>query len=157
MDRKPWRSKLILPALLALATTPAPGNPLETVDVLCGGEAVDERARLSGEVLGATLSLEFGVAARALPLGEVDVLFTPVAAPIAAFGIVADGPVCLLQLPPGQYRIDTWFNGHARSTRATIAANGVAPLRVAVEFPEDPGKDAFLVPAHAQAKEAQQP
>jgi hypothetical protein len=138
--------------LLPLGAAPALANPLEIVDVLCGGEAVEERARLAGEVLGATLSLEFTVSGPGRAVADVDVLFTPVAAPIDSFGIVANGPVCLLQLPPGQYRIDTWFNGHARSTRASIPAGGVAPMRVAVDFPEDPGKDAFLVPTNAQAR-----
>ena len=138
--------------LLPLAGLPALANPLETVDVLCGGVAAEERARLAGEVLGATLSLEFSVSGPGVSVAEVDVLFTPVAAPIESFGIIANGPVCLLQLPPGQYRIDTWFNGHARSARASIAAGGAAPMRVAVEFPEDPGKDAFLVPANAQVR-----
>ena len=157
MDRNPWRSSILAAALLPMAAGPAFGNPLETVDVLCGGEAVEERARLAREVVGATLSLEFAVTAAGIPLADVDVLFTPVSAPIEAFGIVANGAVCLLQLPPGQYRIDTWFNGHARSTRTTISANGIAPVRVAVEFPEDFGKDAFLVPTNATAKEANKP
>jgi hypothetical protein len=151
VDRNPRLSRLAA-LLLPLAASPALANPLETVDVLCGGEAAEERARLAGEVLGATLSLEFSVSGPGRVVADVDVLFTPVAAPIESFGIVANGPVCLLQMPPGQYRIDTWFNGHARSARASIPAGGVAPLRVAVEFPEDPGKDAFLVPTHAQVR-----
>ena len=156
MDRNPWPSRITV-ALLPLAAAPALANPLETVDVLCGGEAIEERVRLANEVVGATISLEFAVVARSMPVTDVDILFTPVSAPIEAFGIIANGPVCLLQLPPGQYRIDAWFNGHSRSTRTTIAPNGVAPVRVAVEFPEDPGKDAFLVPANAIAKEPDKP
>jgi hypothetical protein len=150
VNRKPRRG-LLLAALLLAPAGAALANPLETVDVLCAADVIEERARLASEVLGASISLEFTVAGRGPYLADVDVLFTPIAAPIGAFGIVANGPVCLLQLPPGQYRIDTWFNGHARSTRATIVAGAVAPLRVAVEFPEDPGKDAFLVPANASA------
>jgi hypothetical protein len=144
----PWGIRSIA-AALALAAAPALANPLETVDVLCGGTAADERLRLGSEVLGATLSLEFAAPGLGRDVAEVDILFTPISAPVEAFGIVANGPVCLLQLPPGQYRIDTWFNGHARSTRALIAPGGTSPLRVAVEFPEHFGKDAFLVPANA--------
>ena len=157
MDANPRLSRLAAAALLALAGAPAGANPLETIDVLCAGESAEERARLGREVLDATVSLEFALAERSRAVADVDVLFTPIAAPVQAFGLVANGPVCLLQLPPGQYRIDTWFNGHARSTRATVAAGGAAPLRVAVEFPDDPGKDAFLVPANATAKEASRP
>ena len=140
----------ILAALLPLAAGPAFGNALETVDVLCGGDAAEERASLRAEVVGATLSLEFALAAPGGQVAEVDVLFTPVAAPIEPFGIVAGGPVCLLQLPAGEYRIDSWFNGHARNTKALIVAGAAAPLRVAVEFPEHPGKDDFLVPIQAR-------
>lgn len=147
----------LLAALLPLAAGPSLGNPLETIDVLCGGTAAEERSRLTAEVIGATIVLEFAITELGRDVGDVDVLFTPISAPVKAFGIVADGPVCLLQLPPGQYRIDTWFNGHARSTRATIAPDGIRPMRVAVEFPEEPGKDAFLVPANAQANEKSTP
>ena len=154
MDRNRWRLKCIA-SLLPLAAAPALANPLETIDVLCGGTAAEERSRLAGEVLGATISLEFAVGGSGVR--DVDVLFTPVTAAVEAFGIVANGPVCLLQLPPGQYRIDTWFNGHARSARANIAVGGGKPLTVAIEFPEDPGKDAFLVPANATAKETSRP
>lgn len=156
MDRNSWRTWLVA-ALLPLAAGPALGNPLETVDVLCGGTAAEERAHLLHEVVGATLSLEFAVAEPGAYVADVDVLFTPVNAPIGAFGIVAGGPVCLLELPHGEYRIDAWFNGHSRSARALIAPGTGAPIRVAVDFPEHRGSDALLVPANAQAKVASKP
>jgi hypothetical protein len=156
VDRNPWRTWLVA-ALLPLAAAPALGNPLETVDVLCGGTAVEERARLAHEVIAATLSLEFAIAELGADVADVDVLFTPVNAPIEAFGIVAGGPVCLLELPHGEYRIDAWFNGHSRSARAFIAPGSTVPIRVAVEFPEHQGTDALLVPANAQAKVASKP
>jgi hypothetical protein len=156
VDRNPWRTWLFA-ALLPLAAAPALGNPLETVDVLCGGSAAEERAQLLHEVVGATLSLEFAIAELGGYVADVDELFTPVNAPIEAFGIVASGPVCLLGLPHGEYRIDAWFNGHSRSARAFIAPGTSVPIRVAVDFPEHQGTDALLVPAHAQAKVASKP
>lgn len=140
-------------ALLAAGAPALAANPLETVDVLCGGTAAEESERLAGEVRGATISLEFFSGTRGNYVNDVDVLFTPVNAPIAAFGIVTDGPRCLLELPPGEYRVDTWFNGHSRRTRAVIPSSRGAPIRVSLGFPEDTGTDALLVPisAHKEA------
>ena len=145
-------------ALLAAAPRPALAHPLETIDVLCGGRSAEERAHLGTEVVGATLSLEFAVAELGAYVADVDVLFTPIAAPVdRPFGIVASGPVCYLQLPPGEYRIDAWFNGHSRSTRAKIPSPPLEPVRVAVEFPEEPGKDALLVSTTVPVSPAKTP
>ena len=134
-------------AALALAALPAlAANPLETVDVLCGGMSADEGTRLGKEVRAASVALEFYSGTRGNYVADVDVLFTPVSAPISAFGIVTSGPRCLLELPPGEYLVNTWFNGHARSTRATIPPNRSGLVRVTLGFPEEPGKDALLVP-----------
>jgi hypothetical protein len=142
-------------AAVLLAGAPAfAANPLETVDVLCGGTAPEESERLASEVRGATISLEFFSGTRGNYVKDVDVLFTPVAAPIEAFGIVTDGPRCLLELPPGEYRVDTWFNGHSRRTSAVIPASRSGPVRVSLGFPEESGTDALLVPIsiHKEAK-----
>lgn len=98
------RSIALAAALLACGVPALAANPLETVDVLCGG-------------------------------------------------IVTDGPRCLLELPPGEYRLDTWFNGHSRKTSAVIPSARNAPIRVSLGFPEDSGNDALLVPTSAH-KEA---
>jgi hypothetical protein len=140
-------------AALALAAAPAfAANPLETVDVLCGGMAAEEGERLAGEVRAATIALEFFSGTAGEYVSDVDVLFTPVSAPIGAFGIVTDGPRCLLELPPGEYRLDTWFNGHSRSTSAVIPPSRGALVRVSLGFPEERGTDALLVPTSAHKK-----
>ena len=133
-------------AVAAMTALPAFANPLETVDVLCGGMSADEADRLGKEVRAATVSLEFYSGTRGNYVSDVDVLFTPVKAPLEAFGIVTSGPRCLVELPPGEYVVNTWFNGNARETRATIPANRNGLVRVTLGFPEEAGKDAFLVP-----------
>lgn len=133
-------------ALLCAACAPAlAAHPLQTIDVLCGGVASEERQRLAGEVRGATIELEFFSGTKGNYVAEVDVLFSPIEAQTAAFGIVTDGPVCLVELPPGKYRVYTWFNGNARSTTATIE-RGQQLVRVSLGFPEERGADPFLVP-----------
>ena len=140
-------TRLIAAGALAWATSAAAfANPLETIDVLCGGTAAEEREGLQREVRAASVSLEFFSGTRGNYVADVDVLFTPIKAPVAAFGIVTNGPVCLLELPPGEYRVDTWFNGHSRRTTATIPAKSDRLVRVSLGFPEDRGNDAFLVP-----------
>lgn len=148
------KGSIALAAALLAAGAPAfAANPLETVDVLCGGLAAEDSERLVSEVRGATIFLEFYSGTRGNYAKDVDVLFTPVEAPIEAFGIVTDGPRCLLELPPGEYRVNTWFNGHSRTTSAVIPASRGAPVRVSLGFPEASGNDALLVPisAHKEA------
>ena len=142
----PLRSILAAAVLALAAPSVLAANPLDTIDVLCGGMSADEADRLGKEVRAASVALEFYSGTRGNYVADVDVLFTPVAAPAGAFGIVTSGPRCLMELPPGEYRVDTWFNGHARSTRATIPTTRSGLVRVTLGFPEEPGKDALLVP-----------
>jgi hypothetical protein len=133
-------------AVLALAAAPAFAGPLQTIDVLCGGMSSEEGERVAGEVRAASVALEFYSGTRGQYVADVDVLFTPIDAPVEAFGIVTSGPRCLLELPPGEYRVDTWFNGHSRRTTARVPASRGPLVRVTLGFPEGQGKDAMLVP-----------
>jgi hypothetical protein len=151
------RKRTVAAAALALACVPALANPLDTIDVLCGGTGAEERAGLEKEVRAASVALEFFSGTRGHYVADVDVLFTPLKAPAEAFGIVTSGAVCLLELPPGEYRIDTWFNGHSRRTTATIPAQRGRLVRVSLGFPEDRGNDALLVPISHETQQAQRP
>ena len=143
--------RAIATTLALLAGLPAwAAKPLDTIDVLCGGTSTEEVERVTREVRGATVALEFYSGTKGNFVADVDVLFTPVRAPIEAFGIVTSGARCLVELPPGEYRVDTWFNGHARRTTATIPETRGAPVRVTLGFPEEQGRDALLVPISDQ-------
>jgi hypothetical protein len=150
--------RILAMAALAWASMPAfAAKPLETIDVLCGGADAEERAGLEREVRAASVALEFFSGTKGNYVADVDVLFTPLSAPVEAFGIVTNGPVCLLELPPGEYRVNTWFNGHSRTTTATIPAKRDRLVRVSLGFPEDRGSDALLVPTSHSMQQAQRP
>jgi hypothetical protein len=144
------RSRAALAAIWLAALPAVAANPLETIDVLCGGTSAEEVERVGREVRAASIALEFYSGTKGNYVADVDVLFTPLKAPIAAFGIVTSGPRCLVELPPGEYRVDTWFNGHARRTTAVIPARREAPVRVTLGFPDEQGHDALLVPISDQ-------
>lgn len=144
------RSQAALAALFLFASPAFAANPLETVDVLCGGVSAEEVERVAREVRGASVALEFYSGTNGNYVADVDVLFTPIKAPITAFGIVTSGARCLVELPPGEYRVDTWFNGHSRRTTATVLPSRDALVRVTLGFPEEQGHDALLVPISDQ-------
>ena len=146
MDIEPGSSLLsrfVAPALLALGSAHAAASPLHTIDVLCAGTAPEDRAYLAAEVHGATMALEFYVdgqrerIGQRLPVDDVDVLFVPAQPALEAFGITTDGPVCLLALPPGTYRLEAWYRGQTRTLTTTIPPARGAVLGVAVGFDED--------------------
>lgn len=59
----------------------------------------------------------------------------------------AEGPICLLQLPPGRYRVNAEFNGAARHASFSVGKSGIA--EAALRFPGDGGED---IPASAEEK-----
>jgi len=101
----------------------------------CGGAGVEERAALARLRPQANLELLFVTAKRGGYLADVEVAvyaadkFSPV------LQVTAEGPMCLISAPKGDYRIEATYGGAKRSLRA--AAN-TRPARVVFAFPEEP-------------------
>jgi hypothetical protein len=104
--------------------------------VVCGGVGEDERESLMARSEGANLALEFFVAGRGNYVADVDVTVIPEADPPSALAIDADGPICLLTVAPGRYRVEARYEGSIQRATARVPASSSAPTRVAIAFPE---------------------
>lgn len=107
-----------------------PGVPV------CGGVGSDERETLARHAKGANVALEFFIAGRGNYVADVDVRLTPEAHPERSLAMTTDGPICFLHVPPGRYRVEAAYNGHARKVVATIPEAAAQPVKVAIGFPE---------------------
>ncbi|WP_300156703.1 hypothetical protein [Solidesulfovibrio sp.] len=93
------------------------------VAYVTGGVGTDERAAMEAMAGAYTLKMEFARSDRAY-LGDVAVsLRGPVATQLTA-----EGPVLLLQLPPGRYAVTATALGTARTQTVTVGKTGLARL-----------------------------
>jgi hypothetical protein len=125
-------SVLFLPAAAAvpLAMQRGPG-----VAWVCAGVGADERREL--EALRGESNLEVVVVTAKrggyLAGAKVALYREKSAAPLLE--TVADGPVCLARLAPGDYRVEAALEGVRRVLRASVPQKGRA--RVVVPFPDE--------------------
>jgi len=103
----------------------------------CGGVGSDERRALEAMRSEASLELLLVTAPRGAYLAGVQVAIAPASGRVPETTLVAEGPTCLLQAPPGRYRIDATYHGLARSITASIPAKAGKPARVVLSFPDD--------------------
>jgi hypothetical protein len=54
------------------------------------------------------------------------------------YSALAGGPICLLRLPPGNYRITAEFGGATRSAQRAVGAQTGKPAQVAFAFRGEP-------------------
>jgi len=109
----------------------------QAAPLVCGGVGNDERRELAAAAQGASLSLQFSLAGRGNYIADVDVTITPARG--EAFSAKTDGPICYVQLPPGNYRVEAAYNGARKSANATVPAKGGKTVRIAMAFPPGPG------------------
>jgi hypothetical protein len=129
----------VLMSLLALVATAAGAGPLamtETAGIrwVCGGVGADERGALGALEPQANLKVLFVTVKRGGYLADAELSVYDAGARPPRLKLVADGPICLLSLPAGAYRLEAGFGGATRSHALRIGAQP-APARVVFAFP----------------------
>lgn len=103
------------------------------VQYFCGGVGADERRAMRELEPRANLKLVFVTAKRGGYLADARVTIGDGNA--IRFSAVADGPICLLQLPQGRYRVAAALGGATRSAQVSIGAQTGNPPQTVFSFP----------------------
>jgi hypothetical protein len=100
----------------------------------CGGVGSDERHALDTLRGEAQLELLLVTAQRGAYTSGTSVSVAPAhgGTPVT---FVADGPTCLVQAPPGSYRIEGRYGATTRDASVRVAAKG-KPARLVMSFPD---------------------
>jgi hypothetical protein len=106
------------------------------VAYFCGGVGADERRAMKALEAAADLKLLFVTAKRGGYLAGAELTVSDAGA--ARLRIVAGGPICLLRLPAGSYRIAAAMGGTTRVAQIAIGAGPGKPQRIVFSFPGEP-------------------
>lgn len=122
------------------------------VGYFCGGVGADERRAMKVLEPAADLELLFVTAKRGGYLADAAVTVSDGKA--TRLAAVADGPICLLRLPAGSYRITADLGGATRTAQVLVGARSGKPRRIAFTFPGEPWDGIWASPEEKQqAKE----
>ena len=122
--------RLVMVASLAFAAVDA-----HAAAMMCGGVGADARRSLEA-TQGANLALEFFIADHGAYVANVGVVVTPLRQTEPVIEGTATGPLCVLTLAPGRYRVEATYNGMKRSATAAVPASSARPAHVALGFPQ---------------------
>lgn len=100
----------------------------------CGGAGVEERQALKALEAEANLKLLFVTQKRGGFLADAEVTVTDSAGK-AVLRTVAPGPVCVLRLPEGRYRVSAALGGLTRTATANVPAQAGKPQSLVFTFP----------------------
>lgn len=149
------RCWLLLAGALAGGAAAADGPQLVregAVAYSCGGVGADERRAMRALEPDANLKLLLVTAKRGGYLGGAELTLSD--AKGARVRIAADGPVCLLYLPPGRYRIAAAMDGMTRAVQVAVGAGSGKLQRVVLAFPGERWDGIWASPEEkSQAKE----
>ena len=126
------RPAAVLGFVLALAGGMASA---QQVRYTCGGVGSDERRMLESARTDARLELLFVTAKRGGYVAGAQVTVSRGNERLASFE--SEGPICLLDLPAGNYRIDAKLGDAVSSQAVKVPAAGRAP-RTIFRFPDGP-------------------
>lgn len=119
-------------ALLAAAAQAQDAGPVRHT---CGGVGSDERRMLEDARKDSKLELLFVTAKRGGWVAGASVAITRDGKPLSTFE--SDGPICLLDLPAGSYRIEARIGESVSARTVKVPAQGRGP-RVVFTFPDEP-------------------
>lgn len=105
---------------------------------VCGGVGAEERRELAALEPRANLKLLFVTQKRGGYLADVAVAVTEQGAKARRLEIRSDGPVCLLDLPAGRYRVEASFGGTQRGVEVKLGADAAKLQRAVFAFPGEP-------------------
>ena len=135
-------AKAVLAASLLLAPFAATAQPAMQraagIGWICAGVGTDERRALDALRPQAALEILFVTAKRGSYLAGAELSLYAGRGGQPLLHVGADGPVCLIDAPPGTYRLEATYDGVTRTARATIAKAGAPPRKVVLAFPEEP-------------------
>jgi hypothetical protein len=99
----------------------------------CGGVGAEERAAMKGLEPQANVRLAFVTARRGGYLADAALRVEEGKSEV--FRVTADGPFCLLRLPPGTYRFTAELGGVRRTAQLAVPAMVGRPATLAFAFP----------------------
>lgn len=100
----------------------------------CGGAGVEERQALKALEGEANLKLLFVTQKRGGFLADAEVTVADAAGKVH-LRTVAPGPICVLRLPEGRYRVSASLGGVTRTAAANVTAQAGKPQSLVFTFP----------------------
>ena len=132
---------LLVAALLAAclpsasAQTP-PWREQESIGWACGGIGFEERQTLKSFESRGNAVLLFSAGSRGTLVADVRLRIVSVADTTRGLEVNADGPICVLHLPAGQWKIESQHGGTVRERTVTLRAqDSGSPQRLQFAFP----------------------
>ena len=108
------------------------------VEWACGGVGAEERQALRALQGGASAVLTFTEGRRGGYVADVGLSVAQAGAQAPLLKLEAAGPICVLWLAPGEYRLVAARGAAVRSSAFRVTAGAAAPVGVGVSFPGEP-------------------
>jgi hypothetical protein len=133
--------KIQLAAALALLAAGTSASALEIAsngpfEWACGGAGAEERQHMKLLETEATAALMFVTEGRGGYLADVDFVIRDGNGQQVLSGR-SDGPVCLLRMPGGRYKVEASLEGARRTASIQNSATPGKPVRTTMSFPRD--------------------
>lgn len=131
--------------LLALTTIASSGwaqsptwREQESIGWACGGIGFEERQTLKALEARANAVLLFAAGTRGTLVADVALRVVSSTDATRGLEVVADGPICVLQLPAGTWKIEAKHANTVRERTVTLRAQeSGAPQRLQFAFPDE--------------------